>query len=293
MLRRLARCATTRSRSSGWIWLAQSSVASAIARRFTPGQRARGRRRRSAGAAALSSTSASNNAIGSASRIAACRARLCSSSRSIAQPLDLGAEIGFAQLLLGAALGLDLPAHDVQVDEHATFDLQHDRIDRLEHIIDRAHRVAAHQVLGLLVDRRQEDDRDARGLRALADQLGGFVAVHPGMNTSSRMTAKSSLSSARSASRPDVDADHFGQRLEHLGQRQQVALVVVDHQDARCAGFGSDAGVRRFRVMLQHDRSGRLRRGALRPRRLGALFERPIHTRISASNRSMSTGLEI
>jgi len=35
-------------------------------------------------------------------------------------------------------------------------------------------------VLGLLVDRRQEDDRDALGLLAAADDLGGLITVHPG-----------------------------------------------------------------------------------------------------------------
>ena len=43
---------------------------------------------------------------------------------------------------------------------------QHDRLDRLEHIIDRAHRIAAHQMLRFLVDRGEEDDRDALGLLA-------------------------------------------------------------------------------------------------------------------------------
>jgi hypothetical protein len=63
-----------------------------------------------------------------------------------------------------ARLALDLAGHREQVDEHADLGAQHDRLDRLEDIVDRAHRIAADQMLVLLVDRRQEDDRDALGL---------------------------------------------------------------------------------------------------------------------------------
>jgi hypothetical protein len=40
------------------------------------------------------------------------------------QPLELGLEIGVAQLLLGAAGFLDLDAHVVEVDEHPTLDFR-------------------------------------------------------------------------------------------------------------------------------------------------------------------------
>jgi hypothetical protein len=53
------------------------------------------------------------------------------------------------------------------------------------------------------------------------------------MNTSSRMTAKSSLSSSRKASRPEVAVTTSASGFEHFGQREQVALVVVDQQDSR------------------------------------------------------------
>ena len=77
-------------------------------------------------------------------------------------------------------LALDLLGLGEQIDEHGDLGPQHDRVDRLEHIVDRAHRVAAQQMLGFLVHRRQEDDRDALGLVAAADDLGGLVAVHAG-----------------------------------------------------------------------------------------------------------------
>jgi hypothetical protein len=110
---------------------------------------------------ALPSSSASYSASGSDSRIAPCRSRVCCSSRSTASALGSACSFSSRSSCSARAAG-DLLAQQVKVDEHRDFDLQHDRIDRLEHVVDRAHRVAAHQVLGLLVDRRQEDDRDAR-----------------------------------------------------------------------------------------------------------------------------------
>ena len=56
----------------------------------------------------------------------------------------------------------------------------------------------------------------------------------PGIWTSSRTTAKSSSSSALSASSPDPAAPQVDlQRLEHRRQREQVLRAVVDEQDAR------------------------------------------------------------
>ena len=105
----------------------------------------------------------------------------CSASAQFlldAQPLGIGAQIGVEQRLLVLGLALDLLRHREQVDENRDLGAQHDRVDRFEHIIDRAHRIAAHQMLGFLVHRREEDDRDALGLLAAADDLGGLVAVH-------------------------------------------------------------------------------------------------------------------
>jgi hypothetical protein len=67
-----------------------------------------------------------------------------------AKALGIGAKVRVEQLLLGLGLALDLLGHGEQVDEHRHLGLQHDRLDRLEHVIDRAHRIAAEQVLGFL-----------------------------------------------------------------------------------------------------------------------------------------------
>jgi hypothetical protein len=88
-------------------------------------------------------------------------------------------------------------------------------------------------VLGFLVDRRQEDDRDARGLRPLPDQRGRLVAVHlrhEYIEQDDREVVVEQLAQRQPARRR---GDHLGDRLEHFGQRQQVALVVVDQQDPR------------------------------------------------------------
>jgi hypothetical protein len=82
------------------------------------------------------------------------------------QPLGIGAQIGIEQGLFLPRLALDFARHLEQIDKHRDLGTEHHRLDRLEHIIDRAHRIAAHQMLGFLVNRRQEDDRDALGLFA-------------------------------------------------------------------------------------------------------------------------------
>ena len=115
-------------------------------------------------------------------RLDDCRLALLGAAKLLlrAQPLGIGAQVGVEQSLLVPRLALDLLRFLEQLDEHRDLGLQDDRIDRLEHIIDRAHRIAAQQMLGFLIDRRQEDDRDALGLVAAADDLGGLIAVHAG-----------------------------------------------------------------------------------------------------------------
>ena len=48
----------------------------------------------------------------------------------------------------------------VQVDEHRNLRAQDHGIDRLEDVVDGAHRIGARDVLVVLVDRADEDDRD-------------------------------------------------------------------------------------------------------------------------------------
>ena len=82
------------------------------------------------------------------------------------ETLGVRPQICIEQRLLLPRLALDLLGLGEQIDEHRDLGAQNDRVDRLEDIIDRAHRIAAQQMLGFLVHRRQEDDRDALGLLA-------------------------------------------------------------------------------------------------------------------------------
>ena len=95
----------------------------------------------------------------------------CSARRNScsAKPLRVRLDGGVEQRLFLPRLALDLLRLLEQVDEHRDLRAQNDRLDRLEDIVDGAHRIAAHQMLGFLVHRRQEDDRNALGLLAAAD----------------------------------------------------------------------------------------------------------------------------
>jgi hypothetical protein len=229
------------------------------------------------------------------------------------EPLGIGAEIGVEQGLLLPRLALDLAAHREQVDEHRHLRAQHDRLDRLEHIVDRAHRIAADEMLGLLVDRRQEDDRDALGLLAVADDLGGLVAVHAGHVDVEQDDRELVLEEVAQRLLAGPRLDHLADILEHGADGEKVALVIVDDEDARPLGrFLPHRGegssrLRRAARLLAHahpysaasavcwGRAGFFRRAAagVRARSLPTSRARAIHTLSKASSRSMSTGLAI
>ena len=73
--------------------------------------------------------------------------------------------------------------------EHRHLRAQHRGVVRLEQIVHRALRVAAENVLGVLADRRHEDDRHVAGALSLLDQRRRLQPSSPGMCTSSRITA--------------------------------------------------------------------------------------------------------
>ena len=90
-----------------------------------------------------------------------------------AQALGIGLEVGVEQLLLLLGLALDLLRHLEQVDEHRDLGAQHDRLDRLEHIVDRAHRIAADQMLLSLLTA----DRKTIGMRLVCSRPRMIWAV--------------------------------------------------------------------------------------------------------------------
>ena len=216
------------------------------------------------------------------------------------QALGVGAQIGVEQGLLVPRLALDLLGFVEQVDEHRDLGPQDDRIDRLEHIIDGAHRIAAKQMLGLLVDRRQEDDRNALGLVAGADDLGGLVTVHSRHVDVEQDHRELALEQVAQRFLAGTGEDDLTQVLEDGRDGEQVAIVVVDQQHARAVDLG-----RRDRLLLRAQR----RRGFL-PRVGSSAYSaassgtgvaaaaadsraRATHTRSSARRSSMSTGLAI
>ena len=198
------------------------------------------------------------------------------------ETLGVRSELLLAQLLLRAGLSGDLLTQQEQVYEDRDFGLEHDRIDRLEHVIDRAHRVATHQVLGFLVHRGQEDDRNARCLRAFPNERGCFVAVHLGHEDIEQDDREIVLQQLAQGPRTGIGSHHVRKRFEHLGKGQQVPLVVVDQQDAgslpfTAFGYGGNLAHVATRVEVTEVST--------------FAFARPIHTRSNASSRSMSTGL--
>src|SRR5207247_11268864 len=83
--------------------------------------------------------------------------------------LALAAEVRELLLLQLLCLLPELFGLLVQLDEHRDLGAQHFWAERLEDIVDRACRVAAEDVLLLLGDRRDEDDRDVLRAFALLD----------------------------------------------------------------------------------------------------------------------------
>ncbi|SRR5260221_10729959 len=157
-----------------------------------------------------------------------------------AKPLGIGAEVGVEQGLLVARLALNLLGFLEKLDEHGDLRAQDDRVDRLEHIIYRAHRIAAQLVLRLLVHRRQEDDRNALGLVARADHPGGFVAVHARHVDIEQDDRELALQQVAQRLLARAGENDLAEILEYGCDGQQVALVIVDEEHSR--GLDAETG---------------------------------------------------
>jgi len=147
-------------------------------------------------------------------------------------PIPIGA---FANAAAEALLRLSqLHRLLVQVDEHRDLRAQHLGVERLEHVVDRADGVALEDLLLLLVDRRQEDDRDVLGLRPALDQLGRLEAVHVRHLDieQDRGEVVQEQPLQRLLAGAGVDDVHV-QRRENGAHGQQVLRLVIDDQDVR------------------------------------------------------------
>ena len=231
--------------------------------------------------------------------IAACRCSARRSSCSARRRSAFALKVGIEQGLLLPRLALDLLRLREQVDEHRDLRAQHDRVDRLEHIVDRAHRIAAQQMLGFLVDRRQEDDRNALGLLAVADDLGGLITVHSGHVDVEQDDREFALQEVPKRLLAGARGNNFARdpracsapragcaRRRRRGARAALGLRSrVGRLPARAAG---ERDVAHRSVHAYSAASSGIGAAAA-----AASRERATHTRNSASSSSMSTGFAI
>ena len=120
----------------------------------------------------------------------------------------------------------------MQLDEHGDLGAQHVGAERLEDVVDRACRVATEDVLFVLGDRGDEDDRDVFRALALLDQLRRLEAVeqrHLDVEQDDRDVVEQQLAE-RLFSGMGVE-EVLLERLEDGLQRKQVLRTVVDEQD--------------------------------------------------------------
>ena len=133
---------------------------------------------------------------------------------------------------LGPALQLHVLA--VEIDEHRDLRTQDLRVERLEEIVDCAGRIAAKNVMLLLRDRGEEDDRDRTRLLPLSDQPGSLEAVELGHldveqdhgDVVQEQPAERLLAGPR-------EDEILAERLEDRLQRDEVLMLVVDKEDVR------------------------------------------------------------
>ena len=152
-------------------------------------------------------------------------------------------------------------------------------------------------MLGFLVHRRQEDDRDAFGLLALADDLGGFVAVHAGHVDVEQDDRELALEEVPERLLAGTRGNNVANILKDALHGEQIALVVIHEKDTRTLG-----SQRRFRRLSIPNRLHRQISGlnahsySAASIRMGVASaaacsrERATQTRSSASSSSISTG---
>ena len=105
------------------------------------------------------------------------------------------------------------------------------RVERLHQIVDRAGSIALEDVLGVLGDRGQEDDRYVPRALELLDQLRGLEAVHARHLDVEQDHGVLVVEQASQRLFARLDADELlAQRLEDRLERQQVLRPVVDQQ---------------------------------------------------------------
>ena len=106
------------------------------------------------------------------------------------------------------------------------------RVERLHQIVDGSGSVALEDVLRVLRDRGQEDDRDVPRALELLDQLGGLEAVHARHLNVEQDHGVLVVEQAPQRLFARLDADELlAERLEDRLEREEVLRPVVDEQD--------------------------------------------------------------
>jgi hypothetical protein len=140
--------------------------------------------------------------------------------------------LGQLPLAQQLALALELGVLPVQLDEDADLRAENLGLERLEHVVDRACRVAAEHVLLVLGDRGQEDDRNVLRPLPPLDQLRGLEAVEPRHLDVEEDARKLLLQQCPQCflSRPGAD-QVLPERLQDRLEREEVLVDVVDEEE--------------------------------------------------------------
>jgi hypothetical protein len=150
-------------------------------------------------------------------------------------PVALGARAAeLGELLFGEQLGLlmDLLVLLPELDEDRNLGAQDLRVERFEHVVDRADLVAAEDVPLLFRECGQEDDRDEARPLALLDHLGDLEAVEVG-HLDVEQDHREVVSVQQAAERlcAGARADELvPERLEDRLQREEVLGPIVDEE---------------------------------------------------------------
>ena len=124
-----------------------------------------------------------------------------------------------------------------ELDEDGDLRPQHQRVERLHQVVDGARAVAAEDVLGVLRDRRQEEDRHVPRPLPLLDQLRGLEAVHARHLDVEQDRRELLVEQAPQRLLARRGADEVGvERLQDRLQGEQVLRPVVDEQQLRPVG---------------------------------------------------------
>ncbi len=153
------------------------------------------------------------------------------------QSFSLDAKVVVQQLMSKLGVFPDLPRHLEQLHKDGDFRTQHERFERLDDVIDSAHRIAMEHMIRLAIDRRQEYDRDSLRSFPLSNDMGGLIAIDAGQENIQQYDGElvAQQMPERLLTRPRPN--HFGDVLDNRFDNQKIVLVIVDGEYPR-AIFG-------------------------------------------------------